>query len=106
VRRSLFGWGLALMALLGLAAVWRFTPLWTLLDIDHIVALGRALRATPAAPLLVLGGYVAGALVFFPITAMLAATALVFDPGRALAYGLIGALLGAMVTYGIGRLIG
>jgi len=106
VRRSLLGWGLAAAALAALAAVWRLTPLPTLLDLPRLAALARRLSGEPAASLLVLGAYVGGALVLFPITAMLAATALVFEPARAIPYSLGGALAGAMVTYGIGRLVG
>ena len=82
VHRSLTGWVLGLVALLVLAALWRLTPLRTLLDPERIAALGRAVRSHPAAPLWVLLGYVAGGLVFFPITLLLAATALLFPtPG-------------------------
>jgi phosphatidylserine/phosphatidylglycerophosphate/cardiolipin synthase-like enzyme/uncharacterized membrane protein YdjX (TVP38/TMEM64 family) len=106
VHRSLLGWGLSLTALFALAAIWRLSPLPTLLNVDRMVALGRALRVHPSAPLLVLGGYLGAGLVLFPITLMLAATALVFDPLHALAYGLGGALASAAMTYGIGRIIG
>jgi phosphatidylserine/phosphatidylglycerophosphate/cardiolipin synthase-like enzyme/uncharacterized membrane protein YdjX (TVP38/TMEM64 family) len=45
-------------------------------------------------------------LAFVPITALIAATAIVFDPGRAFVYSLSGALLSAAVAYGVGRLVG
>jgi phosphatidylserine/phosphatidylglycerophosphate/cardiolipin synthase-like enzyme/uncharacterized membrane protein YdjX (TVP38/TMEM64 family) len=106
MRRSLLGWGVVLAALVALVAIWRLTPLRALLDLDRMAALGRALRGHPLAPLLVLAAYLVGALVFFPITLMLTATALVFDPAHALAYGLGGALAGAALTWGIGRLAG
>jgi phosphatidylserine/phosphatidylglycerophosphate/cardiolipin synthase-like enzyme/uncharacterized membrane protein YdjX (TVP38/TMEM64 family) len=105
VHRSLFGWGVLLLALCALIALWRLTPLRGLLDLERMTALGRALRGHPASPLLVLASYLGGALVLFPITLLLAATALVFDPVRGFAYGLGGALSGAALTYGIGRLL-
>jgi phosphatidylserine/phosphatidylglycerophosphate/cardiolipin synthase-like enzyme/uncharacterized membrane protein YdjX (TVP38/TMEM64 family) len=104
--RSILGWTVGLAIVTGLAAVWRFTPLRGLLDVHRLAALGRALAALPAAPALVVGLFVAGALLFFPITVLLGATALVFPPGRAVALGLSGALAGALVTYGAGRLVG
>jgi phospholipase D1/2 len=106
LHRSLLSWGLVLIGLFALAAIWRLTPLRTLLNVDRMVALGGALSGARAAPLLVLAGYLGGALVLFPITLMLAATALVFDPVPALVYSLVGALSGAALTYGIGRLVG
>jgi phospholipase D1/2 len=106
VRRSLAGWALVLGALLAIAALWRFTPLRALLDLERIESLGRRLRAQPAAPLWLLGGYIAGGLVFFPITLLLGATAALFPPGAAILYSLAGTLASATVTYAIGRTVG
>src|SRR6185436_3729283 len=68
LRRSLAGWGLALLLLLALAALWRLTPLRGLLDLERMAALGEAWRGHWSAPLVVLAAYVVGGLVFFPIT--------------------------------------
>jgi len=106
MHRSLLGWAAALLTVFAIAAAWRFTPLRQLLDIDKVVALGKDLRGHPAAPLLVLGGYLVGAVVLFPITPLLVATALVFGPLPGIAYSMVGALSGALLTYGIGRLVG
>ncbi|HEY7374961.1 MAG TPA: VTT domain-containing protein [Polyangia bacterium] len=106
VRRSLVGWGLVVAAVLALVAVWRLTPLRTLLDVDRVAALGRTLSRHPAAPFAVLGAYLGGTLLFFPITPLLGATALVFPAPLAFAYCLGGALSAAVTTYGIGRLVG
>jgi uncharacterized membrane protein YdjX (TVP38/TMEM64 family) len=106
VRRSLVGWGLALAALLALVVVWRLTPLRTLLSVDRVAALGQTLRDHPSAPFAVLGAYLVGTLVFFPITLLLGATALVFPAPIAIVYCLVGGLSAASTTYGIGRLVG
>jgi uncharacterized membrane protein YdjX (TVP38/TMEM64 family) len=89
-----------------LVALWRLTPLATLLDRRHLAELGHALAASPSAPALVVGVYVALGLVLFPVVPLLAATALVFDPWRALGLGLVGALTSAAVGYTVGRLVG
>jgi phosphatidylserine/phosphatidylglycerophosphate/cardiolipin synthase-like enzyme/uncharacterized membrane protein YdjX (TVP38/TMEM64 family) len=104
--RSLVAWTIAVAAVAALVATWRLTPLRALLDVERLASLGRALAAQPAAPFLVFTAFAAGALVFFPITLLLTATALVFSPARALAYGLGGALVGAALSYGVGRLVG
>ncbi|HXU06823.1 MAG TPA: VTT domain-containing protein, partial [Polyangia bacterium] len=106
VRRSLVGWGIAIVALLAVLAVWRMTPLRTLLNVDRVVALGQKLSGHPAAPFAVLGAYLGGTLVFFPITLLLGATALLFPAPAAIVYCLGGALSAAIMTYGIGRLVG
>jgi phospholipase D1/2 len=106
VRRSLVGWGLAIAALLAVVAAWRLTPLRTLLSVDRVVALGRAVSGHPAAPFAVFGAYLGATLVFFPITPLLGATALLFPVPTAIIYCMGGALSAAMTTYGIGRLVG
>jgi phosphatidylserine/phosphatidylglycerophosphate/cardiolipin synthase-like enzyme/uncharacterized membrane protein YdjX (TVP38/TMEM64 family) len=103
--RSVVGWTIAVALVTALVATWRFTPLRELLDVARLAQLGRALAAQPAAPALVLAAYLAGGLLFFPISVLLAATAMVFTPLRALAYALGGALASAALTYGMGRLI-
>ena len=106
VRRSLVGWGLVVAALFAVIAVWRLTPLRTLLSVDRVADLGRSLSGHPAAPVAVLGAYLGGALVFFPITLLLGGTALLFPAPLAIAYCMGGALSSACMTYGIGRLVG
>jgi uncharacterized membrane protein YdjX (TVP38/TMEM64 family) len=106
VRRSLIGWAIVLAAGLALLAAWRLTPLASLLDLARLSTLGQALRAHPAAPAIALGAYLVGGLVLFPITILLAATALVFPPATAIGVCFVGTLAGAAETYAIGRLLG
>jgi uncharacterized membrane protein YdjX (TVP38/TMEM64 family) len=106
VRRSLVGWGMVIAALLLLVAVWRMTPLRTLLDVERVVSLGRTIAGHPAAPFAVLGAYLVGTLVFFPITLLLGGTALLFPAPTAIVYCMTGAMSAAVMTYGIGRLVG
>jgi phosphatidylserine/phosphatidylglycerophosphate/cardiolipin synthase-like enzyme/uncharacterized membrane protein YdjX (TVP38/TMEM64 family) len=105
VHRSLLRYAVVVMVVLALGAIWRLTPLREYLDIEKMAAMGRVLRGNPAAPLLVLLGYLVGALILFPITLLLTATALIFDPVRGLIYSLVGALSGAALTFWIGRLL-
>jgi len=106
VRRSLFGWGVVVAAVLVLVVAWRLTPLRTLLSVDRVAALGQTLSQHPAAPFAVLATYLIATLFFFPITPLLGATALVFPAPTAFAYCMVGTLSAAMTTYGIGRLVG
>jgi phospholipase D1/2 len=95
----------ALVVALALLALWRLTPLRTLLAAEALVGTGRRIAASPAAPVLVVLVYVAGTFVLCPLTPLLVATALVFDPWRALGLGLGGALASAVLGYFIGRLV-
>jgi uncharacterized membrane protein YdjX (TVP38/TMEM64 family) len=101
VRSFLLFAGLAV----ALIAVWRVTPLAALLDRRHLAELGRAAQSSHAAPFLVFFAYVAAGLLFFPITPLLAATALLFQPWHALAIGLGGGLTSAALGHGVGRFI-
>ncbi len=106
VRRSLAGWAIVVAAVAAVVAVWRMTPLASLMDAERLAALGATLASHPAAPAIVLAGYVTGALVFFPITLLLGATALLFPAPTAVVYCLGGALSSAATTYAIGRMVG
>ena len=97
----------AVVALLaGLAAAWRWTPLADWLQVDALVAAANAIAALPAAPALVIGAYVVGGLAMVPVTALVAATVLVFGPLLGPAYALAGATASAATTYALGRVLG
>jgi uncharacterized membrane protein YdjX (TVP38/TMEM64 family) len=74
--------------------------------VERIVATGRLVRDDPYAGAYVLGAFLAGGLLFFPVTLLIAATALLFDPWHGFAFALAGSLTSASTTYGIGRLLG
>lgn len=98
--------GSLLVLTLTLAAAWRWTELGDWLSLGQLRELGEALRQMPASPLLILGAFVAGTLLVVPVTAMIAATVIVFGPWLGMGYATGGALLGAAVTYGLGRAAG
>ena len=91
---------------LGLAALWKWTPAGEWLDIGSAMTAAEWIRQQPLTPLLVLAAHVAGGLVAFPVTLMVIATVIVFGPLWGTGYSLLGALLSAMATFGAGRLIG
>jgi len=95
-----------LLTLAALAAMWRWTPLRDFVALESLVRMARTLNESPMAPLLVLAGYVLGGLLVVPVTALIAATGVVFGPLLGTVYALSGALLSAAVTYFIGRRIG
>ncbi len=96
---------IALLVAAGLAAAWRWTPLYELLDVRSLASDIEALAQAPFAPLLVLGAYLVAALIAFPITLLILATGLVFGPISAALYAWTGSLLGAAAGYGLGRML-
>jgi uncharacterized membrane protein YdjX (TVP38/TMEM64 family) len=89
-----------------LAAVWRFTSLGDWLSRDRIAATILAVRQMPLAPLAVAAVYVVASLFFFPVTALIVATALVLPPLQGIVSALLGVLAASAATFGLGRLLG
>jgi uncharacterized membrane protein YdjX (TVP38/TMEM64 family) len=95
-----------LLILVGLAALWQWTALGDWLDVNTLAEKVTALRNHPITPLVVIGGYVVGSLALIPITVLIIATAIAFGPLLGFVYSLWGCLISAMLTYGIGYLLG
>ncbi|HEY2899747.1 MAG TPA: VTT domain-containing protein [Polyangia bacterium] len=104
-RRSAVGYAAAGAAVLAVLALWLLTPLRSYARVDALVALGATVRESPFALPWVLAAFVAGSLVFIPITPLLVATALVFSPLRGLVYGLLATSLAGWITHACGRLL-
>lgn len=105
-RRRLWIAVAVLAALLGMAAAWRWTPLADHIDIGKVTGWAVSLRSNPARPFIILAAYLVGSIILVPITVLILATALVFGPVMGTVYSFVGCLLGAIVTYGIGRFLG
>lgn len=73
---------------------------------DRVLHLLTSMRSHPLGYFYVCAAYAVLGLAFVPITALIGATALVFDPGRAFVYSISGALLAASCAYAVGRLAG
>jgi uncharacterized membrane protein YdjX (TVP38/TMEM64 family) len=73
---------------------------------DRVTHLLSTVRDHPLGFVYVCVAYAVLGLAFVPITALIGATALVFEPRQAFVFALSGALLSASVAYGVGRLAG
>lgn len=106
-RRRLLVLQLAPLLLLVLAglALWGATPLGTLTVYDVQAEL-ESWRERPMAFLLVLGAYLAGALMLAPLNLLQAPVVIAFGPWLGPLYALVGALLSASLSYAVGRLLG
>jgi phospholipase D1/2 len=96
----------ALFILFGLAVMWNRTPLADVVNIQSMAQWGASLGESPFSLLVVIGAYMAGGVVMFPITLLIVTTALVFQPVPAIIYAVIGSLSNALITYGIGLIMG
>ena len=105
-KHGLLRIGLILLVVLALSAAWRWTPLGEWLTVERISGWIDQLRGSPAAPFIILGGYIVGSLLLVPITAMILATAFTFGPLLGFSYSLVGCLMAAVITYAVGRFLG
>lgn len=98
-------WLLAAMTIVIIAAgvlVWRFTPLAEWATAQHLTTQLDNLQSTWWGPVAVLALYVVGGLIFFPITLLIAATAVVFDPLTAVSLAFVGVMANSTATYAVG----
>jgi len=106
VRKRMTLW-IALVALiLGLAGAWRWTPLSEWVNPTALADMISELKTGAFTPFAVLGVYVLATLIMIPVTLLITATVLSFGSGYGFLYAVSGALLSAVVTYGLGRMIG
>jgi len=94
------------LAVLAAALVWEYSPLASLVNLKAVGAALRAFSGGPWAPVVVIGAFVGGGLVMFPVTVLIAATAATFGPWLGLLYAGAGAFFSALVTYGLGARLG
>lgn len=105
-RKRLLAVVAACLLIVGLVAAWRFTPLSEWASPARIEQLFEAIREGPVAPLAVLGVYVIGGLLFFPVTVLVTVTGLTFGPIEGFLYAMGGSLASAAALFGIGALVG
>jgi phospholipase D1/2 len=92
-----------LLLLLALPAIWSWTPLNHWINLATIIGWQESVKNHPAAFYLVVGAYLLGSLVLFPVTILNVATVFTFGPILGNIYALAGWLASAAMGYGIGR---
>jgi len=105
LRRWLKWAGVAAL-LMGLAAVWRFTPLDNLLQESTLAAGAAKLKGTHLAALAVTAAYLIGGMTMVPVAVLAGACGLIFGPWWGFAYAMLGCLASSLWLYLVGRLSG
>ncbi|MCF8043301.1 MAG: VTT domain-containing protein [Desulfarculaceae bacterium] len=105
-KGKLAGLLILLLVLGGLAVAWRWGPLSEMLDASALASWAYQFSHGPIGVLLVLGAFLLGGAVMLPVTLLMLATGLVYDPWLSPLYALSGCLLSAVAFYWIGRLLG
>jgi len=105
-RASRLALPLLLLALIALALAWRTTQLAEWLTLQRLVAMLASWQREPAAPLLVLLGFLAGSLLVLPLNLLILATVLGLGAWPGALYAFVAGLIACLFTYGLGRLLG
>ena len=99
--------GTALLLALVLTLIWQFTSVSEFVTLDHAKSLFSSVAESHwAAPLWVLGIFLAAGAIAFPVTLLIVATMATFGPWLGFLYALIGVLASAIVMYWIGVWVG
>jgi uncharacterized membrane protein YdjX (TVP38/TMEM64 family) len=91
-----------LLLLIAGGVLWRYTPLSDWATPSRLAQWIGTFKDAAWSPFAVVGLYVIGGLILFPLLLMIVATAVVFDPLVAIGLSLVGSLASASVTYFIG----
>lgn len=94
------------LCVLALAIAWQFPPLSLIAAPEQLGPMLQALAYEPWAALLVIGVYIVGGLIAFPVMLLIAATAAAFGPLLGFTYAMTGALASAAIGYLVGDSLG
>jgi uncharacterized membrane protein YdjX (TVP38/TMEM64 family) len=100
------GFALLFIAMLALAVAWRWGPLSEIALMQSLSDLVAAEAGSAYIVPLILGLFVLGSVTVVPVTILILAMALVFDPLISIMYSFTGSLASAMVSFAIGHHLG
>jgi phosphatidylserine/phosphatidylglycerophosphate/cardiolipin synthase-like enzyme/uncharacterized membrane protein YdjX (TVP38/TMEM64 family) len=92
--------------LAGLVFAWNYTPLADWTDPEKIAAALETFRANSLAVPILIGAFLLGGLVLFPLTALVTVTGMVLGPWTGFFCATAGSLLSAAAGFGIGHVAG
>ena len=106
VPRRLIGLGMLALVLGLLAVAWRATPLKDVVNMASLVSLAEQFESMPFTPVIAVACFTLAASLMVPVTLLIAVTGIVFGPVHGAAYAIVGSVLSAALTYGLGAWIG
>jgi len=99
--------GAAVMLLVVLlTAIWQFTPMGEWLNKENVQSVAEMIQQQPLAPLLILLVFGLCSLLAVPVSLLIIATVLTFGPWVGSAYAITGSLLGGLMGFFVGHLLG
>ncbi|MCU0893332.1 MAG: VTT domain-containing protein [Rhodospirillales bacterium] len=106
VARHLVFVALGIGVLVALALFWRMGPLPEWLDTESLAAWWKTFGNTPLAALVTAATFVVGGFVMVPLTVLITTAAIAFGPVLGSGYAFAGAMLSALIDYGLGVVLG
>jgi uncharacterized membrane protein YdjX (TVP38/TMEM64 family) len=94
------------LVLAALVFVWNYTPLANWTDPDKIASALETFRANSMAIPILLGAYLLGGLLLFPLTALITVTGMVLGPWIGFFCAIAGSVISAAAGFGIGHAAG
>ncbi|HKJ23254.1 MAG TPA: VTT domain-containing protein [Myxococcota bacterium] len=91
------------LVLAAVALAWQTTPLGELVTGERLAAAIGFVRESPLGPVLATGAFVLACLALVPVTALIVASGLTFDPATAFAVAWVGSLAAAVAGHRLGR---
>jgi uncharacterized membrane protein YdjX (TVP38/TMEM64 family) len=91
------------VALVGLAAAWRYTPLADIVTAEAVVDFTQSFARYWWAPILLMLAYTPASMIMFPRPLITLAAVMTFGPFEGLAYAMTGVVLAGVAGYAIGR---
>lgn len=104
-RRRLLAFLAVIVALLGLAAAWRWTPLNQWLAPEHLAELLSAVPSPSVRAVMTIGAIVLASLLMVPLTLLAVIGGIVFEGWVAFAYLLTGSLISSALGFVAGRFL-
>lgn len=106
VEKPLLFKGLAVALLVvGLFAMWRWTPLKEWATAENIKGVATQVGNQPFAPLIFIAAYTVCAITFFPRPLITMAAVIAFGAWLGFFYAMLGIIISSVVTYAAGRFI-
>lgn len=95
-----------LLVVVLLTALWQFTPLGDWLSEENLKSAAQVIKQLPLAPLWILLVFGICSLLAVPVSLLIIATVLTFGPWTGSAYALGGSLIGGLLGFAVGHLLG
>lgn len=105
-RPALVKLAFIVLLLVALPLAWQWTALSEWVNVDALVGWQESIKRYPSPLFLIVGAYLIGSLVLFPVTILNIATLLAFGPVMGNVYAFAGWIASAAMGFGIGRGLG